>query len=995
MGFDTKPNFNSNKFEQCAGDIMNLSGCTQIYSTLDMESGSTLSVSNGAIVNITTDSGIDKILRSDASGDGTWIEIPVKDAVNALTLTDGTVLLGGSLIQETDIDLNSALFKITNQNPPFMIGTGFDETVTNVVEDADGKYVVAGRFHEYSGVTANGLIRLFPDGTVDTSLDIGDGFWKSDGSTAISAMVLDADGKILVAGSFTLYDNVSHPNLVRLNTDGTYDTTFTPPTDSTLDGGRVIYVKNNGKILMGGDFNKHLLQLNDDGTVDTGFVVGTGFAGGQTGPSPFTFVLAIKEQNNGQLIIGGDYTSYSGISAGHIIRLYPDGRYDSSFDTSPGFNRRVRTISIQSDGNIVLGGEFTGYTDSTFHNSSGIARLDSDGTYDDTFLIGDGFTGNTGIKDYHIGVQHIIKQVNNQYIILGYFTWYDGTAVGGIARLDSDAVLDTSFESGTGFNAVPSTAIVTSGGKFMIGGNFTSYSGVSYTRLIRLSYYGDIDNQSLDSEIIFNGKVIEYGGNYESHYTNRSLVDKEYVDSQVSGATSGTTATSGENVTLGIAQSSHGLAVNDFIGWSGSTYNKAIADGNYDGEFVGLVSDVPDANSFCVTQSGYVTGLTASFAANTTYWLSEGTAGLLTSTEPTGDGEISKAAFMADTTSSGWVLPYAGVVVSTGATSISTADNGLTDNGGIVQLGGTLCQNTEIDTSTFNLSISNLPAQTDEETVLLIGTDGVIVTGASTSGCGDYAGNSPATCNVGGITSGTVLTGQTLEYLIQEMLAPYIEPTFNSFTSASISSPMEVGAALSGTKTFNWATTTCDNVAVNTIGICEVGGALLGSGLANDYAEALDIGTKTNNDCCVWTWQITGCSTQNTAFSRNMTKYSVYPYFWGVETCGTRPAVDSTLVNGGTKVVSSVSSSASIDFNSVGQWTWFAMPSGCTSRSKWFQGAAPNCGDIAVSPVDKYPDECILSISDTGGCWSAVGYKVYMSESAGTSGTTPIEFRTY
>jgi len=206
---------------------------------------------------------------------------------------------------------------------------------------------------------------------------------------------------------------------------------------------------------------------------------------------------------------------------------------------------------------------------------------------------------------------------------------------------------------------------------------------------------------------------------------------------------------------------------------------------------------------------------------------------------------------------------------------------------------------------------------------------------------------------------------------------------------------MEVGTALSGTKSFTWNTTTCDNVAADVIGICEVGGDLLGSGLANDYAENLDIGTKTNTSPTTWTWQITGCSTQGTAFSRNVSKCSVYPYFWGVETCATRPTVDSALVNGGTSVVSSVSSSPSITFNSVGQWTWFAMPSGCTSRSKWFQGAAPNCGDINVLPTDKYPDEQCILVSDGGGCWTAVGYKVYMSGSAGTDGSTPIQFRTY
>ena len=259
-----------------------------------------------------------------------------------------------------------------------------------------------------------------------------------------------------------------------------------------------------------------------------------------------------------------------------------------------------------------------------------------------------------------------------------------------------------------------------------------------------------------------------------------------------------------------------------------------------------------------------------------------------------------------------------------------------------------------------------------------------------------YSSNSPATCTVGGITAGTVLTGQTLEYLMQEILAPYIEPAFSSFAVNVTPQPFEVGAVMSGTKTFTWATSTCDNVASNSIGILNItSGTTLATGLANDYAESLDIGTLANSDCCVWNWRISGCSTQDTAFNRDVYKCSVYPYFWGVETCGVRPTIDNALVVGGNKVINSVSTSVSVTFNSSGQWTWFAMPSNCTSRTKWFQGAAPNCGDIAVLPTDKYPDEVCVNVTSPDACWSTVEYKVYLSGSAASDGSTPIQFRTY
>jgi hypothetical protein len=263
-----------------------------------------------------------------------------------------------------------------------------------------------------------------------------------------------------------------------------------------------------------------------------------------------------------------------------------------------------------------------------------------------------------------------------------------------------------------------------------------------------------------------------------------------------------------------------------------------------------------------------------------------------------------------------------------------------------------------------------------------------------------YSSTSPATCTVGGVSPGYVMTGKTLECIVQDAFAPYVEPTFSVFNVALDDEPFEVGCVLSGSKSFSWTTTTGANVTSGSVGIRKTAGsdagALVGSGFdAGDSPQSLGICTITDSTPTTHTWQITGCSTQDSSFNLSRSECSVYPYFWGVETCGGRPGVDNVLVTGGSKVVSSVGSSVSVTFNSSSQWTWIAIPSSAASRTKWFQGAAPNCGDINVIPTDKYPDECVLDISDGGGCWSTVSYKVYMSGSAATDGSTPIQFRTY
>jgi hypothetical protein len=158
-----------------------------------------------------------------------------------------------------------------------------------------------------------------------------------------------------------------------------------------------------------------------------------------------------------------------------------------------------------------------------------------------------------------------------------------------------------------------------------------------------------------------------YVCNYSVGADSRWLPDKGYVDSKVSGNTSA----SGERITKLICQVSHGFNIKDVIGWSGGTYNKAIADGLYDGEVVGIVSKCYNANCFDLTQAGYITGLT-SLSVNTTYFLSDITAGLLTSIEPTGNTHISKSVLIANSSTSGWVLPYAGYVIISGTNAGGT-----------------------------------------------------------------------------------------------------------------------------------------------------------------------------------------------------------------------------------------------------------------------------------------------------------------------------------
>jgi uncharacterized delta-60 repeat protein len=240
-----------------------------------------------------------------------------------------------------------------------------------------------------------------------------------------------------------------------------------------------------GKVLVGGDFNSlggstrpRLARLNSNGTVDTSF--------GGTSQASHVVRVAYELPDN-KIIVTGDFITYSGTSRGHIARLNSNGTLDTTFlNTGAGAGNSagqdIRAVDRQSDGKLVVGGFFTTYNGVS---RPGIARIDADGALDTTFNPG------TGVSST---VQALALQPGNQVVLAGDFTSYNGTARGYIARANSDGTLDTGFPpTGSGANGSIYTLAVQSDGKMIIGGAFTTYNGVSRGNIARLNTDGSLD----------------------------------------------------------------------------------------------------------------------------------------------------------------------------------------------------------------------------------------------------------------------------------------------------------------------------------------------------------------------------------------------------------------------------------------------------------------------------------------------------------------------
>ncbi|WP_157966006.1 HYR domain-containing protein [Cognataquiflexum aquatile] len=340
------------------------------------------------------------------------------------------------------------------------------------------------------------LFLLFPPllqaqnpGELDTSFNPGSGIT----SGSVYSTYIQSDGKILIGGSFTFYngfDGTFISNISRLDTDGRADQSFNPGT-GTNGPIRTIVVQSDGKILIGGAFStfngvsrNNIARLHPNGSLDTSFNPGIG---------PNYELRKIVVQPDGKILIGGFFSFYNGTPRNYIARINSDGSLDTSYDPGSGTDGPVLAISVQDDGKVVLGGNFTTYNG---YSRSRIARANQDGSIDQSFNnLGTGFNNTVWV---------VVIQTNGKILVGGDFTWYDpgypitiDDARVNIARLNSDGSLDTDFHFGNQIEPKSSVFSISiqDDEKVIIGGSFFSKE---FSRIIRLNSDGSLDSSFLN-----------------------------------------------------------------------------------------------------------------------------------------------------------------------------------------------------------------------------------------------------------------------------------------------------------------------------------------------------------------------------------------------------------------------------------------------------------------------------------------------------------------
>ncbi|MFA7687685.1 MAG: choice-of-anchor Q domain-containing protein, partial [Moheibacter sp.] len=371
---------------------------------------------------------------------------------------------------------------------------GINGWIEAIAVQADGKIIVGGEFTSYNGTTANKIARLNPDGTLDTTFatNIGAGFnANSQGDFSygpVYAIAVHPNGKIVVGGNFYLFNQRFQMRITQLNPDGTLDTSFSDNVvagfdhDDAYSEVRSLAIQPNGRIIATGRFNYYnqnhsprIARLHSDGKFDFSFVPMN---------APISWVnpvYSVAIQPNGKIIVGGSFYGSYGVSGNHIARLNTDGTLDTTFDIGTGFDgySGLRAVAIQADGKIIAGGTLSSFNGMP---ASRIVRLNTNGTFDTTFNVGDGFDDT---------VNSIAIQADGKIIVGGLFSSFNGIPTGKIARLNTDGTLDESFITGGGFdsggNAYINSIAIQADGKIIAGGQFHSFNGTEQRAVARLN----------------------------------------------------------------------------------------------------------------------------------------------------------------------------------------------------------------------------------------------------------------------------------------------------------------------------------------------------------------------------------------------------------------------------------------------------------------------------------------------------------------------------
>lgn len=337
-----------------------------------------------------------------------------------LVQPDGKILLGGDFTALSPNDGSPVTRNhIARLNSDGTLDTNFDpnanDTVRTIALQSDGKILAGGDFTAIGGQSRTRLARL--GATIGAADSLNLSF-----SGNVRAIAVQTDGKILVGGEFTKIGDETRNFIARVDSNGSLDS-FDPKANGVV---RAIALQSDGKILVGGQFNGEVSIGGENRNYIARLSSSTGLAD-SFDPDATGQVLSIFVQSDGKILVGGSFhgtNSIGGEPRNYIARLDPDSAVADSFN--PNANGDVTSITVQTDGKVVIGGFFFGPKAVGEENHSYLARLNAAGTVDSSFA-----------PNVRGAVHSLAALANGKILVGGVFKKRDAESRNRLCRIDA------------------------------------------------------------------------------------------------------------------------------------------------------------------------------------------------------------------------------------------------------------------------------------------------------------------------------------------------------------------------------------------------------------------------------------------------------------------------------------------------------------------------------------------------------------------------------
>ena len=388
--------------------------------------------------------------------------------------------VGSRILAQRD-NFSLAMYDLNGQKDPSFAVSSFDAYINDIEIQDDNKILIAGDFKKINGIEANGIVRLNTDGSMDNSFNAGSG-----ANINIANIAVDSKNRILVCGYFDTFNSVSGLNgIIRLNSNGSIDTNFKL---SGIAGLINLYVtdvaiaEDSLALIIGrnDDINR-LFKIKADGSIDNDFAV-----------SDFkTFSSFIKITNLDSLIvITGCFSYVNDVFQTGYCLLNSYGEVKTNDGSLIGSTPYIYGGYHQDDGKLIIYGDFSAVNGKL---KSNLARLNPNGSVDD-------FNPQLG-ADYTI--KKMVQIPGKKFIVSGYFPDYGNRRIlklNSDGSLDNSLLVDIPCSSNADLDLIYKP--VKNGFELIVGGDFIMVNSINKNYLFKIDSLGNLNNSFNPGNIV-------------------------------------------------------------------------------------------------------------------------------------------------------------------------------------------------------------------------------------------------------------------------------------------------------------------------------------------------------------------------------------------------------------------------------------------------------------------------------------------------------------